>query len=116
MAYIHPPRGVWCADFCGQAETLKYFFLLFSEDNILPLTDVVFNTEAHPFPKFEMGKLFKTGWERGSGPRVPVTGRVKVDGGEEGGETNTVVVTTTKEEAPDAKKVKDGEEGTRVAG
>lgn len=22
------------------------------------------NTEAHPFPKFELGKLFKTGWTR----------------------------------------------------
>ncbi|SMQ52266.1 unnamed protein product [Zymoseptoria tritici ST99CH_1A5] len=46
------------------AETLKYFYLLFSPNDILPLTDVVFNTEAHAFPKFEMGKLFKTGWER----------------------------------------------------
>jgi mannosyl-oligosaccharide alpha-1,2-mannosidase len=47
-----------------QAETLKYFYLLFSPNDILPLTDVVFNTEAHAFPKFEMGKLFKTGWQR----------------------------------------------------
>ncbi|KAK4553005.1 mannosyl-oligosaccharide alpha-1,2-mannosidase [Recurvomyces mirabilis] len=46
------------------AETLKYFFLLFSSNDILPLTDVVFNTEAHAFPRFELGKLFKTGWER----------------------------------------------------
>ncbi|KAI5358420.1 Putative glycoside hydrolase family 47, six-hairpin glycosidase-like superfamily [Septoria linicola] len=46
------------------AETLKYFYLLFSSDDILPLTDVVFNTEAHPFPKFQLGKLFKTGWQR----------------------------------------------------
>ncbi|KAF2209899.1 glycoside hydrolase family 47 protein [Cercospora zeae-maydis SCOH1-5] len=47
------------------AETLKYFYLLFSDDTeMLPLTDVVFNTEAHPFPRFELGKLFKTGWKR----------------------------------------------------
>ncbi|KAK5110799.1 hypothetical protein LTR62_005510 [Meristemomyces frigidus] len=46
------------------AETLKYFFLLFSSNDILPLTDVVFNTEAHAFPRFQLGKLFKTGWER----------------------------------------------------
>lgn len=48
------------------AETLKYFFLLFADerDEVLPLDDVVFNTEAHPFPKFEMGKLFTTGWSR----------------------------------------------------
>lgn len=25
---------------------------------------MVLNTEAHAFPRFEMGKLFKTGWER----------------------------------------------------
>ncbi|KAF2480783.1 putative 1,2-alpha-mannosidase [Neohortaea acidophila] len=46
------------------AETLKYFYLLFSSNDILPLTDVVFNTEAHPFPRFHLGKLFKTGWQR----------------------------------------------------
>lgn len=48
----------------SQAETLKYFYLLFSDSSILPLTDVVFNTEAHPFPRFQLGKLFKTGWQR----------------------------------------------------
>lgn len=32
------------------AETLKYLFLLFSDANVLPLDEVVFNTEAHPFP------------------------------------------------------------------
>jgi hypothetical protein len=31
------------------AETLKYLFLLFSDDDILPLDQIVFNTEAHPF-------------------------------------------------------------------
>ncbi|KAG8721769.1 hypothetical protein FRC08_010401 [Ceratobasidium sp. 394] len=30
------------------AETLKYLFLLFSEDSALPLDKFVFNTEAHP--------------------------------------------------------------------
>jgi len=43
---------------------LKYFYLLFSPDNLLPLDSVVFNTEAHPLPMFDMGELFKTGWER----------------------------------------------------
>ncbi|CAZ83467.1 unnamed protein product [Tuber melanosporum] len=46
------------------AETLKYLYLLFSPNDILPLNEVVFNTEAHPFPKFEMGHLFETGWKR----------------------------------------------------
>ncbi len=30
------------------AETLKYFYLLFTDDDVVPLTDYVFNTEAHP--------------------------------------------------------------------
>ncbi|KAH0556675.1 hypothetical protein GP486_005518 [Trichoglossum hirsutum] len=46
------------------AETLKYLYLLFSPNDILPLDKVVFNTEAHPFPRFELGRLFKTGWKR----------------------------------------------------
>ena len=32
------------------AETLKYFYLLFADDSVIPLDDYVFNTEAHPFP------------------------------------------------------------------
>jgi hypothetical protein len=46
------------------AETLKYFYLLFSPDDVLPRDKIVFNTEAHPLPRFDMGPLFKTGWER----------------------------------------------------
>ncbi|KEP55180.1 mannosyl-oligosaccharide alpha-1,2-mannosidase, glycoside hydrolase family 47 protein [Rhizoctonia solani 123E] len=34
------------------SETLKYLFLLFSDSKVLPLDEVVFNTEAHPFPVF----------------------------------------------------------------
>ncbi|KAH8362474.1 hypothetical protein KR200_002846 [Drosophila serrata] len=32
------------------AETLKYLYLLFSDDSLLPLDKWVFNTEAHPLP------------------------------------------------------------------
>ncbi|KAF0710637.1 hypothetical protein AaE_012444 [Aphanomyces astaci] len=32
------------------AETLKYFYLLFSDESVVPLDQFVFNTEAHPFP------------------------------------------------------------------
>ena len=33
------------------AETLKYLYLLFSDDeNLMPLDKWVFNTEAHPLP------------------------------------------------------------------
>ncbi|KAJ7872689.1 glycoside hydrolase [Mycena leptocephala] len=34
------------------SETLKYLFLLFSDDSVLPLDQYVFNTEAHPLPIF----------------------------------------------------------------
>ncbi|KAF1843812.1 glycoside hydrolase family 47 protein [Cucurbitaria berberidis CBS 394.84] len=33
------------------AETLKYFYLLFEEENVLSLDDWVLNTEAHPFKR-----------------------------------------------------------------
>ncbi|EPB72860.1 glycosyl hydrolase family 47 [Ancylostoma ceylanicum] len=32
------------------AELFKYLYLIFSDDNVLPLDRWVFNTEAHPFP------------------------------------------------------------------
>ncbi|KAF9006011.1 glycoside hydrolase family 47 protein [Cyathus striatus] len=35
------------------AETLKYLYLLFLDEDPLPLDKWVFNTEAHPFPIFE---------------------------------------------------------------
>ncbi|KAL6754033.1 glycoside hydrolase [Haematococcus lacustris] len=34
------------------AETLKYFYLLFSEPDVIPLDQFVFNTEAHPLPRW----------------------------------------------------------------
>ncbi|KAI9757105.1 MAG: hypothetical protein M4579_003583 [Chaenotheca gracillima] len=46
------------------AETLKYLYLLFSPVELLPLEQNVINTEAHIFPRFELGKLFYTGWKR----------------------------------------------------
>ncbi|KAF9438703.1 mannosyl-oligosaccharide alpha-1,2-mannosidase [Entomortierella beljakovae] len=42
------------------AETLKYFYLLFGSDDVLPLDKYVFNTEAHPFPIFTPPKEFLT--------------------------------------------------------
>lgn len=45
------------------AETLKYIYLLFSPDDVLPLDKVVFNTEAHPLPTFNLKSLgFNAGW------------------------------------------------------
>ncbi len=44
------------------AETLKYLYLLFSDDNVIDINKYVFNTEAHPLPRLtkkEADKLFK---------------------------------------------------------
>ncbi|KAJ3817155.1 glycoside hydrolase [Lentinula raphanica] len=35
------------------AETLKYLYLLFTDEELIPLDKWVFNTEAHPLPIFE---------------------------------------------------------------
>ena len=45
---------------------MKYFYLLFSPNDLLPLDQIVISTEAHPFPRFKLGQLFKTGWTRKS--------------------------------------------------
>ncbi|KAL4967297.1 glycoside hydrolase family 47 protein [Aspergillus stella-maris] len=45
------------------AETLKYLYLLFSPKDFLPLSEVVFNTEAHVLPRFNQTR-FQTGWKR----------------------------------------------------
>ena len=46
------------------AETLKYFYLLFSPVDLLPLKDIVINTEAHILPRFKLTRGLKTGWKR----------------------------------------------------
>ncbi|KAF2474985.1 mannosyl-oligosaccharide 1,2-alpha-mannosidase [Lindgomyces ingoldianus] len=62
------------------AETLKYFYLLFGPNDILPLDQIVLNTEAHPFPRFDPSKKrFKTGWKRI--PRDGKGGLVREKGG-----------------------------------
>ncbi|KAI0400018.1 glycoside hydrolase family 47 protein [Xylaria palmicola] len=43
------------------AETLKYLYLLFSPVDFFPLTEVVFNTEAHIFPVLDHRK-WQAGW------------------------------------------------------
>ncbi|XP_015267115.1 PREDICTED: mannosyl-oligosaccharide 1,2-alpha-mannosidase IC [Gekko japonicus] len=42
------------------AETLKYLYLLFCEDDVLSLEDWVFNTEAHPLPVNHTDFVLKT--------------------------------------------------------
>ena len=36
------------------AETLKYYYLLFSDADPWPLDKFVFNTEAHPLPVYHL--------------------------------------------------------------
>ncbi|PYH46091.1 glycoside hydrolase family 47 protein [Aspergillus saccharolyticus JOP 1030-1] len=48
------------------AETLKYFYLLFSDREFISLEENVFNTEAHPLPRFKPTGELKTGWTRQS--------------------------------------------------
>jgi hypothetical protein len=44
---------------------LKYFYLLFGPNDLLPLDKIVLNTEAHPFPRFDPSKKrLSTGWKR----------------------------------------------------
>ena len=43
-------KGVY-ATLCLQAETLKYLFLLFSDDDTMSLHEYVFTTEAHPLKR-----------------------------------------------------------------
>ncbi|KAJ1963969.1 mannosyl-oligosaccharide alpha-1,2-mannosidase [Dipsacomyces acuminosporus] len=49
---IPPPREDKMETFF-MSETLKYFYLLFSDTSTVPLTRYVFNTEAHPLPVFD---------------------------------------------------------------
>jgi hypothetical protein len=43
------PKQVDSMESFWLAETLKYFYLIFSPPNVISLDDWVFNTEAHPF-------------------------------------------------------------------
>lgn len=43
-----------------KSSRLKYLYLLFSDDEIIPLDKWVFNTEAHPLPVFEWTESEKT--------------------------------------------------------
>jgi mannosyl-oligosaccharide alpha-1,2-mannosidase len=39
------------------AETLKYFYLLFSDDDVISFDDYVLNTEAHPLRIFDFSEI-----------------------------------------------------------
>jgi len=63
-ANIVPPLRRDNMEGCWLSETLKYFYLLFSDREFIPLEDHVFNTEAHPFPRFQPSGELRTGWKR----------------------------------------------------
>ncbi|KAJ5678649.1 Mannosyl-oligosaccharide 1-2-alpha-mannosidase [Penicillium macrosclerotiorum] len=52
------------------AETLKYFYLLFSDRGFISLEDHVFNTEAHPLPRFKPTGELRTGWQRKTNTQI----------------------------------------------
>ncbi|KAL9557581.1 hypothetical protein MBANPS3_001305 [Mucor bainieri] len=49
---VIPPPADNRMDTFFLAETLKYLYLIFSPDDIIPLENYVLNTEAHPLPVF----------------------------------------------------------------
>lgn len=63
-ANVIPPKVKDNMESFWLAETLKYMYLLFSPSDFMPLDKYVLNTEAHPLPRFDMGPLFSTGWQR----------------------------------------------------
>lgn len=46
---VNPPVKADRMESFWMAETLKYFYLMFSEPDVVSLDEYVFNTEAHPF-------------------------------------------------------------------
>ena len=48
-----PPRQMDSMESFWTAETLKYLWLLFGDNDPLPFKEWVFNTEAHPFRIFD---------------------------------------------------------------
>jgi len=46
----NPPKSDTMESF-WTAETLKYFYLIFSSQDLISLDEYVFNTEAHPFKR-----------------------------------------------------------------
>ena len=64
IASVVPPLKKDSMEGFWMSETLKYLYLLFSERDFIALEDHVYNTEGHPFPRFQMGGELKTGWTR----------------------------------------------------
>ena len=41
------------------AETMKYLYLIFCDDNVIDINEYVFNTEAHPLPRIDKNEVEK---------------------------------------------------------
>lgn len=50
VTVVPPPKSDSMESF-WTAETLKYFYLIFSDPDVVSLDKYVFNTEAHPFKR-----------------------------------------------------------------
>ncbi|KAA1129581.1 hypothetical protein PGTUg99_030524 [Puccinia graminis f. sp. tritici] len=59
-----PPKTTDKQESFVLAETFKYYYLLFSEPDLISLDDYVFNTEAHPFRIEIPGKPAKRYWTK----------------------------------------------------
>ncbi|XP_048007636.1 mannosyl-oligosaccharide alpha-1,2-mannosidase IA [Leguminivora glycinivorella] len=57
--YHNKPQGDDVQQSFFLAETLKYLYLLFADDSLLPLDEWVFNTEAHPLPVRNKNPLYR---------------------------------------------------------
>jgi len=62
------------------AETLKYLYLLFSDDDLISLDEWVFNTEAHPLPVKGVNAFYRPYGGGSSGNAGRQVGRARQDG------------------------------------
>jgi len=63
------------------AETLKYLYLLFSDDDLLPLDSWVLNTEAHPLPVLTLTPFQTPRWgENSPSSRLSLSSALLADG------------------------------------
>ncbi len=51
VAYPGPPEPIDQMESFWLAETLKYYYLLFTTPDVISLDEWVLNTEAHPFKR-----------------------------------------------------------------
>ncbi|CAO1377523.1 unnamed protein product [Diamesa serratosioi] len=66
--YLDPPQQDDVQQSFFLAESLKYLYLLFSDDTLLPLEEWVFNTEAHPLPVRNNNPLYRMAQQPSSSP------------------------------------------------